>query len=415
MVTLCWRRLALLAKETSVGFDKSFFATESTMTQGDIRDWPKRVCFGPGSVRKLPHLLSDLQSQRAVVLCGATVAKGEMLARVRAALGDRCVGIFDGVQAHTPFEDVQAATKLVQQREADVIISVGGGSAIDAGKGVVLYLATGGDFGPYAIDFGAKGMARAALGTAPIRHIAIPTTAGSASDVMPTAGIRDPQRLKKMLFWDERLVPDATILDPEMAVFADAKLTAATGMTAMARAIECLYSKHRHPISTGLALHAARLLRTALPRSVTHPNDLEARADCQMAALMSGTASINAMVSIVHAIGHVIGPRFHLQHGVSHAMLLAPALRRLLPAIGRDARYVLEALDCPINGSFDDAAAALRALLNQLPLPQRLRDVGVKCEDIAEIARGTMSDYMMANLAAPMSQVDVESMLREAW
>ncbi|MFN0304657.1 MAG: iron-containing alcohol dehydrogenase family protein [Burkholderiales bacterium] len=385
------------------------------MIQGDIRDWPRRVCFGPGSVRELPRLLRELGTRRALVLCGKTVAGSEMLARVRGALGEYCVGVFDGVKAHTPFEDVESATALVRQRMADMIVSVGGGSAIDTGKGVAIMLATGGDFEPYAIDFGTKGMARASLGPVPIRHIAIPTTAGSASDVMPTAGIRDPKLLKKMLFWDERLVPDATVLDPEMAVFADATLTAATGMTAMARAIECLYSKHRHPISTGLALHAARLLRTALPRSVTHPNDLDARADCQMAALMSGTASINAMVSVVHAIGHVIGPRFHLQHGVSHAMLLAPALRRLLPAIGGDARYVLEALGCAADGSVDDVAAALRALLNKLPLPQRLRDVGVKTDDIAVIAGGTMRDYMMANLAVPMSQAHVESLLLEAW
>lgn len=383
--------------------------------QGDIRDWPKRVCFGPGSVRELPRLLGEFGAKRSIVVCGQSVAAGDMLTRVRRALGDHCVGVFDGVKAHTPFDGVQAAAEVVKRHNADAIVSVGGGSAIDAGKGVALLLATGGDFAPYAIDWGSKGMARAALGMVPIRHIAVPTTAGSASDVMPTAGIRDPKQLKKMLFWDDRLVPDATILDPEMAVFAGPELTAATGMTAMARAIECLYSKHRHPISTGLALHAARLLRTALPRSVMHPNDLDARADCQMASLMSGTASINAMVSIVHAIGHIIGPRFHLQHGVSHAMLLAPALRRLLPAIGGDGRYVLEALGCAADGSVDDVAAALRTLLVKLPLPQRLRDVGVKTEDIAMIAQGTMGDYMMANLAAPMTQADVESLLREAW
>ena len=130
---------------------------------------------------------------------------------------------------------------------------------------------------------------------------------------------------------------------------------------------------------------------------------------------MSGTASINAMVSVVHAIGHVIGPRFHLQHGVPHAMLLAPALRRLLPAIGGDARYVLEALGCAVDGTVDDAAGALSELLNRLPLPQRLRDVGIQSDDITAIAGATMSDYMMANLAAPMRQTDVESLLLDAW
>ena len=218
-----------------------------------------------------------------------------------------------------------------------------------------------------------------------------------------------------MLFWDDHLVPDATILDPEMAVFAGPELTAATGMTALARAIECLYSKHRHPISTGLALHAARLLRTALPRSVEQPRDLAARADCQMASLMSGTASINAMVSVVHAIGHVTGGRYGLQHGISHAMLLGPALRRLLPTIGGDQATVLEALGCGPSDGVDAAATQLGLLLAKLPLPQRLREVGVQEGDLPGIAQGTMGDYMMANLPAPLAVTEVEALLREAW
>ena len=385
------------------------------MYSGDIRDWPRRVVFGRGKTDELGALVGALGGQRALVICGRTVAGGPMLERVQAALGDRLAGVFDQLRSHTPFADVKAAYEAARAAGADTIVSVGGGSAIDAGKGVVLFSATGGDFAPYAIDWASKGMARKAMARASIRHVAVPTTAGSASDVLPTAGIRDPELPRKMLFWDEALVCDATILDPEMAIHADARLTAATGMTAVARAIETLYSKHRHPISTGLALHAARLMRRALPRSVRAPDDLDARADCQMACLMSGTASINAMVSIVHAIGHGVGGRFGLQHGISHAILLGPALRRMLPAIGEDRRYVLEALGCAPEGSVDDAADALVSLLAELPLPQRLRDVGVQAADLAGLAAGTMNDYMMANLPAPMDVTDVQSLLQEAW
>lgn len=386
------------------------------MIRGEICDWPKRVCFGPGSLRELPRLMTALAGRRAVVLCGKTVANGEMLERVKDALGVRFAGVFSGVRAHTPFDDVAQAAATAQENGADTIVSVGGGSTIDAGKGVILFACTAGDFSPYAIDWGTKGsMARKALGATSLLHIAVPTTAGSASDVMPTAGIRDSQFSKKMLFWDKRLVPDATILDPEMAVYAGPTLTAATGMTAMARAIESLYSKHRHPISTGLALHAARLMRTALPKCIEHPRDLEARAECQMACLMSGTASINAMASIVHAIGHVIGGRFGLQHGISHAILLAPALRRLLPLIGTDQSYVFDALGCPASESTDAAADALTTMLKRLPLPQRLREVGLKEDDIPGMAQSTMDDYMMANLPSLLTQSDVEALLREAW
>ncbi len=383
------------------------------MYAGTIRDWPKRVCFGPGSIKQLPHLLAEIGARRAAVVCGKSVAAGPILGSVKAALGAQCVGVFDSVPAHTPYSSVQQAAAKLQELGADCVVSVGGGSAIDAGKGVVLMAATGGEFAPYAIDYGGKGsMQRAPIPPSPLKHIAVPTTAGSASDVMPTAAVRDPGAGRKMLFWDERIVPEATVLDPELAVHAGPQLTAATGMTAVARAIECLYSVHRHPISTGLALHAARLLRTALPRSVEAPTDLSARADCLMACLMSGTAAINAMVSVVHAIGHVVGGKYGLQHGISHGILLAPALRLMLPAIGGEARYVLEALDIPPDGTAQEAGEAMQALLRRLPLPQRLGEVGVKEEDLPGIAEATMGDYMMANVPAPMNARDIEAMLR---
>ncbi len=388
------------------------------MYSGEIRDWPRQVSFGPGKVNELGRIVAALGAQRVLVVCGKSVAQGAMLARVRAGLGPLCVGVFGDAHAHSPFADVQAASAQARELAADCLVSVGGGSAIDTAKGVVLHETTAGDFAPYAIDYARKGMARKPLPAAALLHVAVPTTAGSSSDVLPTAGIRDPARPVKMLFWDERLVPDGTVLDPEMAVFAGARLSAATGMTAVARAIESLYSAHRHPISMGLALHAARLLRDALPRSVNAPDDLEARADCQMACLMSGTASINAMVSIVHAVGHVVGGRYGLQHGISHGILLAPALRRLLPTLGRDAAYVLEGLGCTAGSSgsaADTAAEAIRGLLAQLPLPQRLREAGIGADDLPGIAAGTMGDYMMANLPAPLTEADVLALLREAW
>ncbi len=383
------------------------------MYSGMIRDWPKRVCFGPGSIKQLPRLLDEIGAHRAVVVCGRSVASGPILASVKVALGAHYAGVYDKVPAHTPYTSVQEAAATLKSLAADCVVSVGGGSAIDAGKGVVLLAATGGHFEPYMIDYGAKGsMERSPLPPSPIKHIAVPTTAGSASDVMPTAGIRDPGAGRKMLFWDERIVPEATVLDPELGIYARPQLTAATGMTAVARAIECLYSKHRHPISVGLALHAARLLRTALPRSVEAPTDLAARADCMMACLMSGTAAINAMVSVVHAIGHVVGGKYGLQHGISHGILLAPALRRLLPAIGGEARYVLEALGCSPDGTPEDAANAIEALLRRLPVPQRLGEVGVREADLPGIAAATMGDYMITNAPTPVSARDVELMLR---
>jgi alcohol dehydrogenase class IV len=262
-------------------------------------------------------------------------------------------------------------------------------------------------------------MEREALPSRSVPHVAVPTTAGSASDVMPTAACRDPASARKLLFWDDVLTPAASILDPQMAVHAAPALTAATGMTAMARAIESLYSGRRHPISTGLALHAVRLLSRALPRSVAAPDDLEARAACLMASAMSGMAAINAMVSVVHAVGHIVGGKFALQHGISHAILLAPAMRLLLPVIGGDQVLLLDALGGRRCGAPEQdgaqAADMMSVFVGSLPLPRRLRDVGVAETDLPEIAHLTMSDYMMANLPRPLSEHEVLALLRSVW
>ena len=362
-----------------------------------------------------------LGTSRAIVVCGGSVARGPMLAKVKAGLGATFVEAFSEVAAHTPIETVERGVARVHQSKADLLVSVGGGSAIDAAKVIAMVLASNGKLAQHAIRYepGGKMLCMALPGPL-IRHIAVPTTAGSGSDVMPTAACRDPRTRKKLLFWDGALVPQVTMLDPEMAIYADAHLTAATGMTAVARAIEAVYSGKRHPLSTALALHALRLVSAALPNSIARPHDLDARAACQIAAAMASMAAINAMASLVHAIGHIVGGRHGLQHGIAHAILLAPAMRLLLPATGDEQSLVCDALAS--GGSarqahrFGSSAADLMAeLVARLPLPQRLREVGVQEGELAEIASETMSDYMMANLPGPVSQQEVLALLQQAW
>ena len=387
----------------------------------DFGDWPGRIVCGAGAVAKLSEIVGRVGGSRAMVICGSTVARTDMLSKVKAGLGDKLAAVFAEAAPHTPIEMVNRGVERFRDSGADVLVSIGGGSTIDAGKAIAIMLATGGDLARYAIRYAPGGeVERHHLPARTVPHIAVPTTAGSASDVMPTASCRDPATRQKVLFWDDDLTPTVTVLDPEMAVHTPAPLTAATGMTAVARAVEAIYSGQRHGISTGLALHALRLLRDALPRCVQAPHDIEARAACQMAAAMSGIAAINAMVSVVHAVGHIVGGRYALQHGTSHAILLAPAMRQLLPAIGSDQSLLLEALGGTSrrhDADQDGAAAAdlISALVDGLPLPHRLRDVGIAETELSEIARLTMSDYMMANLPRPMLQAEVLALLTSAW
>jgi alcohol dehydrogenase class IV len=386
----------------------------------NFRDWPGQIIFGAGAVSGLSEIVGRLSQGRAMVVCGASVARNGLLSKVKTGLGDKLAVVFAEATSHTPIEMVKRGVDCFRDSGAEVLVTVGGGSTIDAGKSIALMLASDGDPTRYAIRYNLDGeMDRLPLPRRTVPHVAVPTTAGSASDVMPTASCRDPASGRKILFWDDDLTPSVSVLDPEMATQTPPFLTSASGMTAMARAVEALYSGRRHPVSTGLALHAVRLLREGLPRSVEAPADIEARAACQMAAAMSGIAAINAMVSVVHAVGHVVGGRYALQHGISHAILLAPAMRRLLPAIGSEQTLLLEALGGQSSGTPDqdgaEAGDRISALVAALPLPHRLRDVGIAESELAEIAHLSMTDYMVANLPRPMPEAEVLALLTSVW
>lgn len=390
------------------------------MSPIQVRIWPNRLILGRGSMVALPKVLRELGATRVLVICGRTVASGPLLERTRTVLGELCCGVFDQVQAHTPLPMVQRALDMMRSCGADAVVSIGGGSAIDAGKGTALLHAAAGKLDPYVIRYDGRGpMQRDLLPRATIPHIAVPTTSGSASEVMPTSAIRDLALRKKMLFWDDALIPHAVILDPEMAIHAGPALTAATGMTVVARCIESFYSAARNSLSEGLALHALRLMHQNLPVAVEQPDNLDARFECQVACSMSGTAAMNSMVSVVHALGHIVGGKYGLQHGVSHSILLPPAMRLLLPVIGKRQTLVLEALGGSARGTADEAGAAAATrvveLVARLPLKQRLRDLGIPAEELRDIAGQAYYDYMMANLPRQMTVPDIEALLRMAW
>jgi alcohol dehydrogenase class IV len=370
----------------------------------DLADWPTRVVFGPGRVAALPALLDAAGIGRPLVVCGPTVAGGPILDRVRSALAGRPIAVHAGVARHSPRPTVEAGVAAAAGHRADGLVSVGGGSAIDTAKCIALLLAAGDDVRPYAIRFGETGSeARRPLPASTLPHVAVPTTAGSASEVMPGAGFRDAAAGRRVLFRDPRLRPVAALLDPELAVFADPALTAATGMTAVARCVEALYSKNRQPLSEALALQGLRLLTRGLLRAAASPDDLAARGDCQLGCLCSGIAVDGAMASLVHALGHVFGGRYGLPHGVPHAVLLAPALRLMLPAVGE-----------PIPGT-EGLAGDLAALLAGLPLPQRLREAGVPAADLPAIAAAAMRDHMIAYTPRPVAEAEVLAVLEAAW
>ncbi|WP_213453540.1 iron-containing alcohol dehydrogenase family protein [Rhizomonospora bruguierae] len=382
-----------------------------------------RVVAGQGSHRRLPELLSDLSARTVFVVCGRTVGAGPQMAALRDVLGDAIVGVFDGIRPQAGMTNIEAAAQMVLASGSDAVLSLGGGAAIDTAKYLILLLSKGGHpLAEYQVPKGRgrEGRPALALTKAAYPHIAVPTTAGSSSEVMPWAGIRDERLGEKLLFRDPLLVPDVAVLDPLMVMHTGPELTATSGVTALARAIETTYSRNRQPMADAYAIQALHLLAAALPQSIEAPDDLAARGDAQVGALLSGIAADNAMVSLVHSIGHAVGGRYGLQHGVAHRIFLAPVAGRLLPAAGPTVYLVANALGLPAPAGPPEAVAAkvtdrLTEMLAPLPVPATLREVGVAVGDLPDLANATYAEPMMAYCPREVTMAEIEELLKSCW
>jgi alcohol dehydrogenase class IV len=309
---------------------------------------------------------------------------------------------------------------MVGRVDVDLLVSVGGGATIDSAKGIALLLARLGPLERYRVRRGPVGHVDAEPLPPTVAHIAIPTTAGSSSEIMPWAGIRDEETREKMLFRDPRLVPDAAILSPELAAHTGPELTSSSAVTALARAVESLYSRDRQPFTEGYALQSLRLMVPALTAVLVDPWDLDARHATQVASTLSGIAADNAMVSVVHAVGHAVGGRYALQHGVAHRILLPGAMARCLPGTGAVQLRMAEAIGIATEGINADEAGRLAAkrigqVLDELPLPRRLRDVGVTEHELDDIVEHSRNDPMFGHAPVAIGEDELRLMLSEGW
>src|SRR5438309_3547032 len=187
----------------------------------------------------------------------------DVVARVEKALGARLGGIYDGVIPDTGVEVIDEGARMAKERGCDGLVSVGGGSAIDTAKGMAIVITEGGSIRDH------QGSSRLSRRQTP--HIAVPTTAGTGSEVSLYIVVKDQRAHEKMHFMDDRIIPDAAILDPSVTVAMPPQLTAATGMEPLTHAIEAYTSINKNPVADGLSLQAIRLIARHLPRAVVEP------------------------------------------------------------------------------------------------------------------------------------------------
>ncbi|HEV1998219.1 MAG TPA: iron-containing alcohol dehydrogenase [Candidatus Dormibacteraeota bacterium] len=305
-----------------------------------------RVYSGSGCVERLAEELERLEVRRALLVTGRTLARGELLPRVRGAVGGRVAATFSQVATHNPTSSVRAAAEAYRVAGADGMVAFGGGSVIDCAKAIAFQL----EIRP------------------PI--VALSTTL-SGAEFACSFGQTDDDTLVKGGWRDRTLTPRAIFLDPGLTAETPDWLWASGGMRAVDHAAEAILAPNAHPYLDALAESALTILSRKLVISLTGAE--EPRMDCLYAAWMAHTGSYHIQWGLSHQMGRQLGPRFSIPHGHTSAVLLPAVIELQQPLRPEAESCVAEALGVRSTG----AGAALRALARQLGLPTTMQEAGI--------------------------------------
>jgi alcohol dehydrogenase len=360
----------------------------------------ERVMSGPGKVAALGEELDRRGLKRAIVVTGKSLGASPLLAKVTGAAGARCAAVFKGAKQHVPRSVVDELQKEIERVDADSLISFGGGSPIDA----------------------CKVASHAFLTKREIIQIAIPTTL-SAGEYTYAGGVTDEKTLVKSGVSDPRLQPRTVINDPELTLATPDWLWVATGMRALDHAIETIYAIRHHPLSDALGTKAIALLVEHLPLSIktSGTERLAHRGYCQFAAWFSIFGSMNTRFGISHLLGHQIGPRWNVPHGVTSCITLPHAMRFMAGIAPERFGPIAEGLHVPFDPGNPRAGALASAertaqFIAQFDVRHSLKDAGVPRTEIGDIV-GTVKHELDKSgvVDRPLTPAEIMGLLEASY
>lgn len=355
---------------------------------GGTHPWlaQQRVHYGQPAAPLIQQEVQRAKARRVFVTTTRSLTDGRYVAGCIAALGEAFAGKFDAIAAHTPREAVIEGAARIRAAEPDLVLAIGGGSVIDATKVMLQCVWYGIDRtdgldaivngqnagGPDPSDWEADPQA--------LRMIAVPTTL-SAAEFNNLAGVTDMARKVKQGYLHPMAVPKAVILDPEATLDTPMELLLSTGMRAMDHSVERWCATRSLPMADALSLQAMKMLATSLPRILAAPQDLQPRADCQVAMWLSLLPQ-GVPMGASHGIGYILGGAYGVPHGVTSCLMLPAVLEWNESVNAERQRTVAEALGRP----GERAGPAMRDFVRGLGVPWRLRDVGIARDDLPAIA-----------------------------
>jgi len=374
---------------------------------------PKTNLFGPGAIQEVGKRLNDLEVKKTLIVTDEGLHKlglSEQIANIITAAGID-VAIFPKAEPNPTDQNIEDGIAVYHAENCDSIVSLGGGSAHDAAKGIGLIASNGGRIHDY------EGVDKSQNPLVPL--IAINTTAGTASEMTRFTIITDTARKVKMAIVDKHVTPLLSINDPELMIGLPPALTAATGVDALTHAIESFVSTNATPITDACAEKVLQLVPEYLPRAYANGADLEAREQMVYAQFLAGMAFNNASLGYVHAIAHQLGGFYNLPHGVCNAILLPHVCRFNLTARTERFATISELLGENVEGlskrdAAEKAIEAIEKLSNDLNIPGGFRELGAKDEDIETLAKNAMLDVCAATNPRKATLEDIKQIITNA-
>jgi alcohol dehydrogenase len=398
-------------------------------TELDLAAWPV-AWFGAGVVRRLPEAVAGTGAPLAVVVTDAGLAATGLPDRVSGLLSAAGLPatVFDGVHANPTTGDLAAGADAVRaaaglegpggaepfgppERPVACLVAVGGGSPIDAAKGIAVAAVNpqrGRD-----LDY------RSEFAAAPLPIVAVPTTAGTGAETNAFGVVTDTGAARKFYVGSAATRPAVALLDPELTTGLPPRPTAATGLDALTHAVESYLSIRPNPVSDGLALQVAAMVGSYLPRAVADGADREARAQLLLAAHLAGTGMARTGLGLCHAIGHAIGGRFNVPHGEALSLVL-PGVLRFNTAVRKDRiadlAFPLGAGRTGRSAAWNAAAAieAVAVLIATLGLGLMPAGTALTEADFPQLAADALDDEVLANTPRQPAAADITSLLADA-
>ncbi|MCI8895283.1 MAG: iron-containing alcohol dehydrogenase [Lachnospiraceae bacterium] len=371
------------------------------------------IVFGRGAVEQLPDMIKGYGMQHVMVVYDAGVKAAGIAEQVMAQVEKAGVAstVFDGVIPNPTNEVVEEAAAIAKEKKIDGFVAVGGGSSIDLAKAINVLMTNPGKIGEYG------GMNMVKNDCLPL--IAIPTTAGTSSEITNVSALIDTEKVIKYVVIDNKIVASDVICDPDFTKTMPAGVTAATGMDAITHAVESYISNMATPLTGYNSLEALKIFREYLPRAVKDGSDMEAREQMMLGCIIAGFAFSNANLGLVHGIAHTLSAHFGLAHGMANATVLPYVMEYNAASCPEKMVDMAKAIGLPVTGSQEEdmylLSKDLLAMTKELGI-KTLSEQGIEKKDFDMLADDVLKEPVLGfNPRQNITKEDVLAILEKAF